>query len=228
MIRGVLFDLDGTVLHSAPDLVGALNQLRARHELQELSVAEMQQHAARGAIGLLQAGMPPADPDTLEQWRTEFIALYQERSYSGSNLFDGIAEVLEYLGSIGIPWGIVTNKPEFLTIPILVSAGLDSGLSCLVCGDTLEQKKPDPAPVVLACRQMCVEPDQTLFVGDDIRDMEAGIAAGTQTCAALYGYGSRELLKPEHQGLLRNGITIDRPEDLLHWLWRDQERNAQT
>lgn len=227
MIRGVLFDLDGTVLHSAPDLVGALNQLRARHELHELPVAEMQRHAARGAVGLLQAGMPPTDPDTLEEWRAEFLALYQVRSYSCSRLYDGIAEVLEYLGSTGIPWGIVTNKPEYLTIPILVSAGLDSALACLVCGDTLEQKKPDPAPVVLACRQMRVAPGQTLFVGDDTRDIEAGIVAGTQTCAALYGYGSHELLKPENQGLLRNGIVIDRPEDLLVWLRRNQERNAQ-
>jgi len=226
MIRAVLFDLDGTLLHSAPDLVAALNWLRERNGLQALPLEELQNSASRGAVGLLSAGMPRADAETLETWRLEFLARYEQFSFAESELFEGVADLLGYLEEQGIPWGIVTNKPEHLAVPILSAAGLSGAIGCLVCGDTLEERKPHPAPVLLACERLNVAPADTVFVGDDLRDLEAGIAAGAITCAAMYGYGSGEFLKPEYLDLLKRGFSIEGPTDLLHWLRRDRERCA--
>ncbi len=214
MIRAVLFDLDGTLLDSAPDLVAALNWLRARNGLEQLSLAAMRNCAGRGAVGLLEAGMPASDPETVEAWRIEFLSRYEQHSFERSSLFEGVSELLSTLGARGIPWGIVTNKPKYLTLPIIESAGLKQSLGCLVCGDTIEQRKPHPAPVLLGCSQLEVLPEQTLFVGDDVRDLEAGRAARTMVGAAHYGYGSGDLLKPEHAHLLRQAFAISHPRDL--------------
>jgi phosphoglycolate phosphatase len=193
LIRAVLFDLDGTLLDSAPDLVGSLNWVRRSEKLPPLAVSEMQRFASKGAVGLLRAGMPAADDATLETWRQRFLAHYSQNSFRESRLYDGIPELLEFLGSRGIPWGIVTNKPEALTLPIVEAAKLSDTISCVVCGDTLNESKPHPAPVSLACGMVDVAPGETLFVGDDVRDIQAGRAAGTQTAAAYYGYGAYEL-----------------------------------
>jgi 2-phosphoglycolate phosphatase len=193
LIRAVLFDLDGTLLDSAPDLVGSLNWVRRSEKLPPLAVSEMQRFASKGAVGLLRAGMPASDDATLETWRQRFLAHYSQNSFRESRLYDGIPELLEFLGSRGIPWGIVTNKTEALTLPIVEAAKLSDTISCVVCGDTLNESKPHPAPVSLACGMVDVAPGETLFVGDDVRDIQAGRAAGTQTAAAYYGYGAYEL-----------------------------------
>lgn len=192
-IRAVLFDLDGTLLDSAPDLVGSLNWVRRSEKLPPLAVSEMQRFASKGAVGLLKAGMPAADDATLETWRRRFLEHYSQNSFRESRLYDGIPELLEFLGARGIPWGIVTNKTEALTLPIVEAAKLSDTISCVVCGDTLNESKPHPAPVSLACGMVDVSPGETLFVGDDVRDIQAGRAAGTQTAAAYYGYGAYEL-----------------------------------
>jgi 2-phosphoglycolate phosphatase len=192
-IRAMLFDLDGTLLDSAPDLVGALNRVRRSENLPPLDVAEMQRFASRGAAGLLKAGMPATDEATFESWRQRFLEHYALNSYRESRLYDGIPELLEFLVEAGIRWGIVTNKFESLTLPIIEAAKLGESLGCVVCGDTLNESKPHPAPVILACGMVDVAPADTLFVGDDIRDIQAGRAAGTLTAAVYYGYGSYEL-----------------------------------
>jgi len=192
-IRAVLFDLDGTLLDSAPDLVGSLNWVRRSEKLPPLAVSEMQRFASNGAVGLLKAGMPAADDATLETWRQRFLEHYSQNSFRESRLYDGIPELLEFLDARGIPWGIVTNKTEALTLPIVEAAKLSDTISCVVCGDTLNESKPHPAPVSLACGMVDVSPGETLFVGDDVRDIQAGRAAGTQTAAAYYGYGAYEL-----------------------------------
>ena len=193
LIRAVLFDLDGTLLDSAPDLVGSLNWVRRSEKLPPLAVSEMQRFASKGAVGLLRAGMPAADDATLETWRRRFLEHYSQNSFRESRLYDGIPELLEFLDVRGIPWGIVTNKTEALTLPIVEAAKLSDTISCVVCGDTLRESKPHPAPVSLACGMVDVAPGETLFVGDDVRDIQAGRAAGTQTAAAYYGYGAYEL-----------------------------------
>jgi phosphoglycolate phosphatase len=210
-IRAMLFDLDGTLLDSAPDLVGSLNWVRRSENLPPLAVAEMQRFASKGAVGLLKAGMPQADEVTFESWRRLFLEHYAQNSFRESALYDGIPELLEFLCETDIPWGIVTNKPEALTFPIVEAARLTQTISCVVCGDTLNERKPHPAPVSLACGMVNVAPAETLFVGDDPRDIQAGRAAGTQTAAAYYGYGSHELV-----GDLVNGsYRIHHPAELI-------------
>ena len=209
-IHAILFDLDGTLLDSAPDLVGSLNWVRRSENLPPLDLAEMQRFASKGAVGLLKAGMPAADEETLESWRQRFLEHYALNSYRHSRLYDGIPELLDFLGEAGIPWGIVTNKIEALTLPIIEAAQLGASIGCVVCGDTLNESKPHPAPVTLACGMMDVAPAETLFVGDDIRDIQAGRAAGTLTAAVYYGYGSHEL----EGEVVADSVRIHHPEEL--------------
>ena len=210
-IRAMLFDLDGTLLHSAPDLVGSLNWVRHTENLPPLPVAEMQRFASKGAAGLLKAGMPKADDILFESWRQRFLEHYADNSYRDSTLFDGVPALLDFLVGQGIPWGIVTNKPEALTFPIVKAAQLEATVSCVVCGDTLAESKPHPAPVSLACGMVDVAPAATLFVGDDVRDIQAGRAAGTQTAAVYYGYGSDEL----DDGCVADSYRVHHPADLI-------------
>jgi phosphoglycolate phosphatase len=213
-IRAMLFDLDGTLLDSAPDLVRSLNWVRGSEGLDPLPVGAYSRFASKGAIGLLRAGMPPADEAQFETWRQRFLDHYADHSSVDTRLYDGVPELLEALAARAIPWGIVTNKIESLTRPILEAMGLQATVGSVVCGDTLERKKPDPAPVLLACRELERLPGETMFVGDDLRDIQAGQAAGTQTAAVLYGYGSHELT-----GAAVAGSTPVRvPLDLLQLL----------
>lgn len=211
-IEAVLFDLDGTLLDSAPDLVGSLNWVRSTENLSPLPVSEMSPHASKGAVGLLKAGMPKTNSDQLERWRLMFLEHYAVNSFHQSRLYDGIPELLDFLGRENIPWGIVTNKIESLTHPIIEAAELKAAISCVVCGDTLSESKPHPAPVILACGMLDVSPEVTLFVGDDIRDIQAGKAAGTQTAAVYYGYGSNELTG----NVVDGSLLVHHPSDLVH------------
>jgi len=210
-IRAMLFDLDGTLLDSAPDLVGSLNQVRKLEKLPPLDVAEMSRFASHGAAGLLKAGMPATDEVTFEAWRLEFLQHYAGNSFCDSSLFEGVPELLDFLQRSGIPWGIVTNKIEALTLPIIEAANLRRSVSCVVCGDTLGKSKPDPAPVSLACGILNVPPQNTIFVGDDIRDLVAGRAAGTQLAAVHYGYGSYEF----DDSLVSGSYQVHHPSDLV-------------
>lgn len=216
VIRAVLFDLDGTLLDSAPDLVGSLNSVRSSERLPPLAVAEMRSHVSKGAIGLLKAGMPQTNDATFESWRQRLLAHYALNNYRHSTLFDGVTDLLGFLDDHGIPWGIVTNKPEALTQPIIEAAHLSGSISCVVCGDTISEKKPHPAPVNLACGMLDVAPGDTLLVGDDVRDIEAGKAAGTRTAAVFYGYGSHEFSKD----LVADSFHLHAPTDLIQLLAR--------
>ena len=211
LIKAVLFDLDGTLLDSAPDLVGSLNWVRETENLPPLPLSEMSQYASKGAVGLLNAGMPESNAELLESRRIRFLDHYAENSFRHSRLYDGIPELLDFLGEAGIPWGIVTNKIESLTLPIIEAADLQEAISCIVCGDTLSESKPHPAPVSLACGMLGVAPAETLFVGDDIRDIQAGLAAGTQTAAIYYGYGSNELTGDQ----VSASLQVHHPSDLV-------------
>jgi len=210
-IRALLFDLDGTLLDSAPDLVASLNRVRRSEALPELELAQMKRYASRGAVGLLRAGMPPTDAPTFERWRQLFLEYYAENCYRYSTLFAGVPEMLDYVARAGIHWGIVTNKIEALTHPIVEAAGLADAVACVVCGDTLKESKPHPAPVSLACGMVNVHPGEAVMVGDDIRDIQAGHAAGTRTAAVYYGYGSDEL----NGDVVEGSYPVYRPADLV-------------
>lgn len=209
-----MFDLDGTLLDSAPDLVATLNHLRAGQGLAAIPVEELRHFVSRGAIGLIKAGMPPCDDDTLASWRDAFLDHYQENIFIHSRPFDGVEFLLSELAVRGIPWGIVTNKMEFLTFPILEKVGWLASASAIICGDTVSKNKPHPEPVLAACRTMGVDPVNVLMVGDDLRDVEAGKRAGSRTAFVLYGYGDAE----SQADLADNTVLINMPEDVLDLL----------
>ena len=211
MLKTVLFDLDGTLLDSAPDLVATLNHLRAGLGLAAMPVDELRHFASRGAIGLIKAGMPPCDDEMLELWRESFLSHYEQNSFVHSRPFDGVELLLSELAKRQIPWGIVTNKMEYLSFPILEKAGWLSSASAVICGDTVANSKPHPEPVLAACRKIGVEPANALMVGDDLRDMEAGKRAGSRTAFALYGYIDTE----RKSDIEDSTALIHTPEEVL-------------
>jgi phosphoglycolate phosphatase len=184
----VLFDLDGTLVDTAPDMVAVLQGLQQDHGLDPVSFEFGRAHVSNGALGLLRIAFPDAGDELRESLLHEYIARYAERLCRDTVLFDGLGELLTRLETAGRPWGVVTNKPAHLTQPLLEQLALAERLSCTVSGDTLPQKKPDPAPLLYACELAGVEPAQTIYVGDAGRDIEAGRRAGMMTIAAAYGY----------------------------------------
>lgn len=214
MIKAVLFDLDGTLLDSAPDLIATLNHLRADLGLAAMPVDDLRHFVSRGALGLIKAGMPPCDDKTREQWRASFLAHYEENSFIHSRPFDGVELLLSELASRNIPWGIVTNKMEYLSFPIIEKAGWLNSASAVVCGDTVANNKPHPEPVLAACQIIGVTPESTLMVGDDIRDIEAGRRAGSHTAFALYGYADAE----SQSDIVGDAALINTPQEVLDLL----------
>ncbi|NNL95197.1 MAG: HAD-IA family hydrolase [Xanthomonadales bacterium] len=188
MIRAVLFDLDGTLLNTAPDLVGALNFVREHEGLPAVDWREFKHFASRGALGLIDGGLPGARTEQNNQRKAMLLEHYAQNIYKNTRPFDGIMDLIEALRVRAIPWGVVTNKPEYLTLPLLLKAGLSQLASCVICGDTLSHSKPHPAPVRLGCELLGVSSECCLMVGDDLRDLQAGKAAGTLTALAAYGY----------------------------------------
>lgn len=211
MINAVLFDLDGTLLDTAPDLVAALNHVRHSEGLDDHSEESFRHHVSRGAGGMISAGMPASDSGRFELRKQRFLAHYRDHLYVKTRPFDGVSELLAALDARAIPWGVVTNKTENLTHPLLRAAGLFSRAACVVCGDTVEECKPHPAPVLLGCEILKIAPAKTLLVGDDLRDLEAGRAAGTQTALAAYGYLAPDIDDRAYAGSHR----INHPKDVL-------------
>jgi phosphoglycolate phosphatase len=184
----VLFDLDGTLADTAPDLIGALEGLRAELGFPPIDPRPLRDFASRGAPAILEAGLPELDPAEREALRARYLDDYAARCWHDSRAFDGMPALLEQLEAAGIAWGVVTNKIERLARLVLNGAGWSDRAGCLVAGDTAARPKPAPDPVEHACRQLGVSPERTVFVGDDERDVAAGRAAGTATIAALWGY----------------------------------------
>ena len=214
MIKAILFDLDGTLLDSAPDLVATLNHLRAREGLAAVPVAELRHFVSRGAVGLITAGMPPCNDETLASWKEAYLDYYEQNNFVHSRPFDGIERVLSELAERNIPWGVVTNKMEYLSLPILEKAGWLTLTAAVICGDTVTHNKPHPEPVLAACKKIGVAPENTLMVGDDLRDVEAGKRAGSLTAFAVYGYADRESQSDVSDGT----ALINTPEEILSLL----------
>lgn len=188
MIRAVLFDLDGTLADTAPDLAGAVNRQRVHRGLDPMPLELLRPHASSGARGLIGAGLgiTPAH-ETFEALRQEFLDLYEANLVVESVLFEGVDELLSQLERRSLAWGIVTNKATRFTVPLVERIGL-SAAGCVVCGDTTPHAKPHPAPLLEASRQIGIPPEQCLYVGDDLRDIQAARAAGMGAIAAAYGY----------------------------------------
>ena len=188
-VDAVLFDLDGTLLDSAPDLGFAANQLRIVRGMQALPQSSYRPFVGTGARGMLRIalGVTPEAPD-FEQLKEEFFVAYEQCMGQHSQLFDGVSAVLQSLQSNGIAWGIVTNKSERFTLPIAQSIADLSVSGALVCGDTTAHSKPHPAPLLEGAKRLGIAPARCIYVGDDERDMIAARAAGMRAVAAAYGY----------------------------------------
>lgn len=188
-IAAILFDLDGTLVDSAPDLAGAADQLRTARGLPSLSLSHYRPHAGAGARGLLGAafGIQPEHPD-FPALREAFLQTYAQRLTRHTALFDGVAALIATLQDHRLPWGIVTNKVSHLAQPLIQALAPLAQAHAIVCGDTTAHLKPHPAPLLEAARQLGLPSAHCLYVGDDLRDIQAGRAAAMRTVAARYGY----------------------------------------
>jgi 2-phosphoglycolate phosphatase len=186
--NAVLFDLDGTLVDTAPDMVAVLQHLQQQHGVDPVSYELGRSYVSNGAVGLLTLGFPELDIDIGDEMHQQYLERYAETICEESRVFAGLAELLDQLDDMDCPWGVVTNKPEQLTIPLLVALGLADRSACIVSGDTLAVRKPDPAPLLLACEFAGVDSETAIYIGDAERDIEAGQRAGMATIAAGYGY----------------------------------------
>lgn len=212
MPEAVLFDLDGTLADTAPDLGGALNQLLREQGRPALPLDQLRPHVSSGARGLINAGfgLSPADPSypSLQQ---RFLGIYQEALCVGTRLFEGIDRHLDSLDASGITWGIVTNKSQRFAIPLVEQLGLRQRSACIVCGDSARRAKPHGHPLQLAGAVLGVSTDECIYVGDDERDVISGRAVGMLTVVAAWGYlGNGK--GPRHWGADR---IADTPGEIL-------------
>lgn len=192
--RAVLFDLDGTLADTAPDLAAAANQMRVARGLAPAPLERLRPVASAGARGLIGAafGVGPDDRE-FPAMREEFLSNYEANLRVETVLFPGVDALLDDLDARGVRWGIVTNKVARFTTPLVALLGLDRRAACVVCGDTTPYSKPHPAPLLHAADALGVDPQHAVYVGDDLRDIQAGHAAGMATIAAAYGYCGNDL-----------------------------------
>jgi 2-phosphoglycolate phosphatase len=213
--RAVLFDLDGTLADTAPDLARALNRVRAAHHLAPVAVEIARPYASSGARGLLKIGfgLDPGD-ERYEALRLQFLEFYAAEICVDTRLFDGMAELLDRLDQDRLPWGVVTNKAERFTFPLLQGLRLGERAACVVGGDTAARAKPHPDPLLHAAAALQLPPSACLYVGDDLRDVQAARAAGMRVIAAKYGYlgdgGSIESWQAD--------AIIEHPREVLDYL----------
>lgn len=214
-IRTVLFDLDGTLVDSAPDLAGAANDLRNEHGLPPLPYEQLRPMVGAGARGMvgLAFGVRPDDA-RYEALKARFLALYGQRLLRSTTVFENVWGVLDRLEQSGVGWGIVTNKAYHLALAVSEGLGLHPRAGVLIGGDSTPFAKPHPEPLLEACRRLQASPGTCAYVGDDLRDIQAGRAAGMATLAASWGYlGEGE---PIHQWGADS--LLEQPQSLLHWL----------
>ncbi len=214
-LGAVLFDLDGTVIDSAPDLAGAANDMRRARGLEPAPYASLRPCVGSGARGMVGAafGVGPTDVG-FDRLKDEFLGRYAARLLQDTRVFGAMEPVLEAIESRGLPWGIVTNKHERFAAPIVKGLGLDRRAAVVICGDTTPHAKPHPAPLVEAARRLGVSAARCVYVGDDRRDMEAARAAGMPGGVAAWGY-----IEPgEEVDAWGGDVVLARPIDILNWL----------
>jgi len=214
-IAAVLFDLDGTLIDSAPDLGAAADKMRTDRGLASLPLALYRPMAGAGARGMIAVafGLTPDDV-RFPELKEEFFRNYESRMTEHTTVFDGVAELIVRIGQAGFKWGVVTNKSARFTVPLTKALPLFDTAQTIVSGDTTPHSKPHPAPLLEAARQLDVPPGRCIYVGDDERDIVAGRAAGMPTVAAAYGY----LGKTADTGGWNADATIAAPGALLNLL----------
>jgi len=214
-IQAVLFDLDGTLIDSAPDLGAAADKMRTERGLPSLPLSAYRPMAGAGARGMLGVafGMTPEHPE-FPAYREEFFVNYENAMTERTVIFEGVPDMLAALVRSGLPWGVVTNKASRFTLPLTAAMPLFASAAAIVSGDTTPHSKPHPEPLFEAARRLRVAPERCVYVGDDERDIVAGLAAGMGTVAATYGYLGQQA------DVQRWGahVHIDSPQTLLKYL----------
>ena len=213
-IRGVLFDLDGTLLDTAHDMMNALNALRAEENLEPLPYEKVRCQVSHGANALVKLSFGELSATEHEVMRQRLLDIYRRQLARHTALFEGGDEMLRDLERRGLHWGIVTNKPGWLTDPLLVEVGLHTRARAVVSGDTLAHRKPHPLPLLHAAEAMGVKPEECVYVGDAERDMQAAQAAGMYALVAGFGYLGEE----DRADQWFSHGWLDTPLDLLDWL----------
>jgi phosphoglycolate phosphatase len=213
MTQAVFFDLDGTFADTAPDLAAALNHTRAMRDLPPLPYEMLRPQASHGSPGLLKTGfgITPEAPE-FNALREIFLDHYTSHICVGTRLFDGMAQLIDQIEQRGLPWGIITNKPHRYTVPLMEALGYAQRAACLISADTCAHAKPHPEPMLKACEIVGVAPERCLYLGDDLRDMQAANASKMRGIIAHWGYISSDTAEWNAQG------GIQTPLELLSWL----------
>ena len=210
-LRAVLFDMDGTLLDSAPDFIAITQAMRTSRGLPAIAPKAIADVVSGGARAMVAAAFDcPIDSAEFEALRLEFLERYQQHCAVLTRPYDGIPELLADIEKANLRWGVVTNKPVRFAEPIMQQLGLASRSALLICPDHVKHTKPDPEPMLLACQQLGLQPEEILFVGDDLRDIESGRAAGTRTAAVSWGYIHPDD-NPAHWGA---DVLVDHPLEL--------------
>ena len=210
-LRAVLFDMDGTLLDTAPDFIAVAQAMRLARGLTPVADQQIRDVVSGGARAMVLSAFD-VDPmsDEFETLRLEFLERYQSHCAVYTRLYDGMEQLLQDIEQAKLIWGVVTNKPLRFAEPIMQQLGLASRSSVLVCPDHVSRSKPDPEPMLLACRKLQLDPSTVLFVGDDLRDIESGRAAGSKTAAVRYGY----IHPDDNPGLWGADVVVDNPLEL--------------
>jgi phosphoglycolate phosphatase len=214
-IKTVLFDLDGTLIDTAPDMVAALDKLCAEEEQTVLPFETVRPVVSNGSVALVKLAFGEnVDNQRLEYLKNRYLKIYEEDIAVDSRLFEGTQTVLDYLAEHDMNWGVVTNKPGWLTLPLMKALGLEQQAACIVSGDSTENRKPHPEPMHHACELAGSKSEECIYVGDARRDIEAGNNAGMKTLIASYGYIG------EHEDTNSWGADalINDPEEILKHL----------
>lgn len=215
-VKAVLFDLDGTLADTSPDMTVALNKLLTKYGRQSLEYELVRKNTSRGSVAMIQLGFD----ETLEekhsnQLRNEFLQLYADDLCNQTQLFPGVAELLDTLDKSNIPWGIVTNKPGMLAEPLVQQLNIAFRAVCMVSGDSLSRRKPDPDQLHHAANMLGISEEDTIYMGDDPRDVQAGKAAGMKTAVAAYGY-----IQDEHDPHTWGAdVVFQKPLEFKDWLF---------
>ncbi|MDD2865072.1 MAG: HAD-IA family hydrolase [Methylococcales bacterium] len=211
----VLFDLDGTLVDTAPDLIASLNFALNQHGFATVQPEHVKPHVSFGASAMINGSFKNAlDDETHNAILTTMLTQYEDNIALHSRFFDGILDVLAFIETQNLSWGIVTNKRERFTHPLVEALNLQNRAVCVICGDTTPNPKPHPAPILEACKRANVVVENCVYIGDAAHDIAAGKSANMHTLAATYGY-LQPIDKPENWGA---NALIHSPQDLLAWL----------
>jgi phosphoglycolate phosphatase len=210
-LRCVLFDLDGTLADTAPDLIAALNRAIQKHGFLPVSSEQIKPLISYGAVAMIKQCTHDNNEAIQAEILENMLEDYQRNIADQTKLFTGMDNILEIIENKGLKWGVVTNKRERFTNPLMAALKLSDRAACIVSGDTTNNAKPHPEPLLAACEQAHVKPEQCIYIGDAAHDVEAGKAAGMKTLAATYGYLKSEDI-PEQWGA---DILINSPDEIL-------------